>query len=242
MTKRLIMSDTLRIAICEDNRNDLAVLTKMLEDSNINNTYKIYSCSEDLISTYKPYLYDLLILDIFMDGMSGIEAATSIRQIDASVVIAFATTSKDYALESYRLGALKYLEKPVDPNELETLLLLALTKKKHINAIEITWEGKTQFIPLANILYIEQNRHKMNVVLLQGTTISTYDKVSNYFENLSKKGFYSGHTSYLVNLSHVQYIDESLRSFVMVNEDIIPIRRRSFSAAKQIFEDHIFKT
>ena len=236
------MSDMLRIAICEDNQYDLALLTKILEDSNIRNTFKVYRSLKNLILDYKPYLYDLLIMAINMDDISGIEAATIIRSIDASVVIAFATTSKDYALEAYRLDALKYLEKPVEPNELEALLLLALTKKRYIDAIKVTWEGKPQFIPLANILYMEQNRHKMNVILLQGKTISTYDKVSNYRKKLSKKGFYSGHTSYLVNLSYVRYIDESLNSFVMENDDIIPIRKKSFSEAKQFFENRILKS
>ena len=104
------MLDMLRIAVYEDNQNDLTRLIKILEGSNTSNTFKIYSFFEDLITAYKPYLYDLLIMGTYMNGISGIEAARIIRSINTSAVIAFATTSKNHTLEAYKLGALKYLK------------------------------------------------------------------------------------------------------------------------------------
>ena len=62
--------------------------------------------------------------------LSGIETVKLIRKKDKDISVAFVTTSKDHALESYRLSAIKYIEKPYSKENIEDTLSLALLKKQ----------------------------------------------------------------------------------------------------------------
>ena len=72
-----------------------------------------FASSEELLEAFRPGGFDLLLMDIYMDGMTGVEAVRKIREMDETIPIAFTTTSTEHTLESYRLSVLKYLEKPV---------------------------------------------------------------------------------------------------------------------------------
>ena len=56
--------------------------------------------------------YDVIFLDIYMDGMTGMDAARAIREIDRVVRIIFITTSTEFAVDSYEVSAFGYLLKP----------------------------------------------------------------------------------------------------------------------------------
>lgn len=55
-----------------------------------------------------------MILDIFMSGKTGIEAAEELRRQQCGTFIIFLTTSREYALEAYGVDALQYIVKPLD--------------------------------------------------------------------------------------------------------------------------------
>ncbi len=70
--------------------------------------------AEELLKNFSPGKYDLMILDIFMEDMTGMEAAEAIRLQDEKVPIVFLTTSQDFMLEGYRVFAAGYLMKPLE--------------------------------------------------------------------------------------------------------------------------------
>lgn len=119
------MPDILKIAICEDEPNQKNMLLKLLDESNIENTSVVFANGEDLLADFKQGKYDLILMDIYMESeLTGIDTIRLIRKKDKDIPVAFVTTSKDHALESYRLSAMKYIEKPYSKESIEDILHL----------------------------------------------------------------------------------------------------------------------
>lgn len=160
------MSEILRIAVCEDEIGQRDKLIRLLEESDIENTYCTFSSGEELLAEFEPGKYDLILMDIYMDGeLSGVETMQRIRTRDKEISLSFVTTSKDHALESYRLSAIKYIEKPYSKENIEETLHLAVLKKNDAPALFVHRNGETERVPFAEILYMEQQMHKVFLCL-----------------------------------------------------------------------------
>ena len=101
--------EPLCIAICDDQTEEREKLLLLVEQAPIQTESALFASSEDLLEAFKPGIFDFLLMDIYMDGMTGVEAVQKIRKIDAEIPVAFTTTSTEHALESYRLSVLKYI-------------------------------------------------------------------------------------------------------------------------------------
>ena len=234
------MDGVLNIAICEDNAEEEEKLLSILKAININNSCSVFHSAEELLKVYKPYEYDLLLMDIYLPGLTGVEAVTKIREIDEEVTVAFITTSKDYALESYRLFALKYIEKPYNKKEIESILKLAQMEKDNAPGLTVHRNRKDEKYRFSQILYLEAQGRQVNIYLKSGETVSVYEKLSSLLPQLTEQPFFSPHKSYCVNLQQVQYIDTELKCFFMINGKNVPIRRETMGKAKQALKEFLF--
>lgn len=234
------MIEMLKIAICEDTKEEEEKLTSILKEVNTANEYQIFHSGEEFLELFQPHEYDLLLMDIYMEGISGIETVEKVRETDSDVAVAFVTTSQDFALQSYRLSALKYIEKPYQKKDIEEILQLAKIKKESVPKLIIYKNGKEERIIFRNILYIEaQGRHLM-IHLKTGEAIQITEKLTSLLPQLENQPFFHSHKSYCVNLEYIMYIDQELKCFVLENNVNIPIRRESFTEAKKEFEKYIF--
>ncbi len=235
------MAEILKIAICEDEITERDKLLKILDESSTKNTYSVFENGEELLAVFECGKFDLILMDIYMNSsMTGVETVKKIREKDKNIPIAFVTTSKEYALESYRLSALKYIEKPYSKESIEDILHLALLTKQDIPSLLVQRNGETERVPFADILYLEQQMHKVFLYLKNGESFSVYDKISKLNEQLPNHLFFIPHKSFAVNLSYVRYIDMELRCFVMENNVNVPIRRELLNKSKNILEEYLF--
>lgn len=83
--------------------------------------YQFFS-AEEFFEDYQPGKFQILFLDIYMNGMTGMEAARRIRRQSDDCILVFVTTSSDFAVESYDVGASYYLLKPFQPEKLCSIL------------------------------------------------------------------------------------------------------------------------
>lgn len=81
-----------------------------------------FSSGESFLKTWKAESFDLIILDIFMDGITGMEVAREVRRTDSEVKIAFGTTSNEFASESYEVNACYYLHKPFGAEQVKAMI------------------------------------------------------------------------------------------------------------------------
>ncbi|MCR5154341.1 MAG: response regulator, partial [Lachnospiraceae bacterium] len=106
----------MRIATCDDNAVETALLGKLLDKyatTKDNIEYDLFTNVDKLLTAVSSKAYDVILLDVIMPGINGIEAAREIRSYNNAVEIVFLTSSPEYALESYSVRADDYLIKPV---------------------------------------------------------------------------------------------------------------------------------
>lgn len=232
--------EPMRIAVCEDSPEEQKELLTILEQSKIEIETTVFVSGEDFLNTYRLGKYDLLLMDIYMAGMTGIEVVTEIRKIDDTLIIAFITTSTDYALESYRLNALQYIEKPVKKRDLLGLLEFAQLKKENTPRLVLRKDGKELSQPFERILYVEQRNKTMHIYLTGGEVLEVNGKLDKIEPQFEGQPFFRCHKSYLVNLSYVAEQDKWMMLFVMKEGNPVYIRRESFGKAKKAYEAYLF--
>ena len=234
------MTDKLNIAICEDTKKDVEKLTEMIEKCELSSSYTIFNSGEAFLAAYRPMTYDLLLIDIYMGGITGVETVKRLRVEDPDLPVAFVTSSLDFALEGYRLSALKYIEKPYSQKDIDEILKMADIQKQSRPSLTVLKNRKEEKIWLSSILYMEQRDHRLYITENDGTEIQVYEKLSKLLPELEKQGFFSPHKSYAVNLTYVQSIDSELRCFVMRDQVNIPIRRESMAKAGRVYREYLF--
>ena len=100
--------------------------------------------------------FDVLLVDIEMTGMDGVELAKTVRREDEDVQIVFITGYTDYIAEGYEVSALHYLTKPVNEDKLFQVLTKAVGRLGR-NELALTLElpGETVRVPLGKIRYLD---------------------------------------------------------------------------------------
>lgn len=232
--------EPLRVAVCEDQAAEREALLALLAACGVPSTPTAFSSGEELLAAYRPGDFDLLLMDIYMDGITGIETVERVRQVDPAVPVAFLTTSTDHAMESYRLSALMYLEKPVKREKIGEMLELARLKRDSAPALTVFRAGEPERVPLADILWMEQQGRQVLIAPRRGRTLAVYDKLSALMPQLEGRPFFQPHKSFCVHLAFVREIDPELRCFVMADGKNVPIRRDMMGRARRAWEDFLF--
>ena len=103
-----------KVAICDDNPADLQLITDYLTEPEFHYPLELSSFHDgvELAQAYKKEgQYDLIILDMMMDRLNGIETALKIRKVDQNVAILIVTATVEYAIEGYKINAARYIVK-----------------------------------------------------------------------------------------------------------------------------------
>lgn len=232
--------EPLRLAICDDLPEEREALLALLEQAPIATVCAQFASSEELLEAFRPGGFDLLLMDIYMNGMTGVEAVRKIREMDETIPIAFTTTSTEHTLESYRLSVLKYLEKPVRQKDINDLLRLVKLQRDSIPRLTVQQNGTVQKLPFSGLLYLEQKGHHVMISRKDGSIVQLYGKLSDLLPQLEEQPFFCPHKSYCVNLAFVRGINEEYQCYEMADGKNIPISRPNRSKARRAYEDFLF--
>jgi DNA-binding LytR/AlgR family response regulator len=216
---------TLKIAACDDHSRDRERLCTMLLKLCPDAKLEAFSSGEALLwQLADGKHFDLYFLDIFMDGISGIETARSIRSKDDDALIVFVSTSDDFYRESYDLFAFHYLIKPVTGEKLSPVLRRAQEqfRRDAEQTILINCSRQIRSLRLSNLLYVASNNHSLIFHMLDGESIEIRGKLDDYIVKLPQTTFLRCHQSYVINLRHCTALTPD--GFMLHNE-IIPVSR-----------------
>ena len=218
----------MKIAICENEEADseaiCAILNKYFDQNGYTGQISVYESGESLLTDFTPGFFDVIFLDIYMDGITGIETAKRIRSIDPTCALVFITTSRDHCLEGFSVRASAYVVKPIREKEMQTALLQCREIfMKNARYIMIRTERTDIKIPLNKIYYAEIYYKSALFHTEQGEhkTRMTMDEIER---ELGGKPFYRCHQSFIVNINYIESMTAS--EILMRNGAVVPIRQR----------------
>ena len=233
----------MNIGLCDDDiidRNFIKIcLDKYAQANHVEIELQEYEHGEALIQDLPNHKFDVFLLDIYMHNMTGIEVAQAIREQDKDVLIVFITSSKEYAMEGYRVHASDYLLKPISYERIcETMGWIAKNLKIDSKTIEILSNRIRMKVKVSTIMYAEV----FNTVCVLHTTqeeYRTYITLDELCGLLEDDRFIRCHRSFLVNMDYVDRIEE--HNFVLKDMTMIPIGRKNCSDVKKTYYSYRFK-
>ena len=135
----------MQIAIVDDDKKETEYLRTAL-GSMLCGTVHTYQSGEAFLSAFSAGKYELIVLDIFMSGITGMDVARKIRETDKTARIVFCTSSNEFASESYEVGASYYLHKPLSEERLRAML-----DRLNFSEMELMRPKNTLFLFAINI-------------------------------------------------------------------------------------------
>ena len=229
------MSAVLRIGICDDSQDARMTLCAELEGL-LDSRGADYRCFEfssgaGLLNWLEkhPGELDLVLLDIEMPGVDGMETARRLRQRDEGLQLVFVTGYSDYVYDGYSVGALGYLLKPPKRQQLEGIL--ARAQAALADGAErsfICRSGETAYRVLRrDILYFYSDKRQISCVTA-AKTYTFYGKLDDVEAQLQDDSFVRIHQRYLVHAPAVERIDGGELS---AGGELLPISRACRNAA-----------
>lgn len=188
---------------------------------------------------------DLVFLDVELQDGNGFDVLKAIG--DKKINVIFVTGSEEFAIKAFKVSALDYILKPVDPDELSAAVASAREKisagklsdrmevlmknmeniSQGIKKITLKTADSIHVINISDIVYCEADRNYTNFHLLNGKKILVSRSLGEYEEMLPVETFLRVHQSYLVNVDHISRYDRTDGGFlVTVNEKSIPVSTR----------------
>ncbi|RBP97260.1 DNA-binding response regulator [Bifidobacterium aemilianum] len=202
----------IRIGVVEDDpaacQRVLDYLNQYQDEQGEEFVVSAFDDGQAIVDSYSP-VYDILLLDIEMKKMSGLDAARRIRERDQGVIIIFITAAPQYAISGYQVRALSYLLKPVPYFAFSQEIKRSIDQIKEQGYASMLVEsgGKQTRLELSQITYIESIRHTIVIHTSEGK-ISISSTLKELESQLEGQDFYRSNSCYLVNLRHVTAVED----------------------------------
>lgn len=174
------------------------------------------------------YSYDIWLLDIYMQELSGVELARSLRELHDNSQIVFITSSREHAIEAFSLHATHYLVKPYTKEQLESALNKAVAgvEKARKSSVLLKTSDGYQKVKTSEIIYSETNKHIQMIHLQDGSCLQVRMTCGELYEQLSgHRRFYKYGSTYIINLEMVRKLTTK-RIFLDNGEELLMQRRK----------------
>lgn len=226
---------TLQIAICDDEPAWIASATQVLTQYSMQQELDVrlttYGSVEELLARSTPC--DILFLDILLGTQNGIDVAKALREKMDLVTIIFLTSSADFAMDGYTVGAFRYLLKPLTVDRLHPVIMAyCAAQQQHQKRLLLTCEGEKRLIQTSEILYVMSSLRQLQIVSLQ-ERLSVRDTLQHLFSQLDAHAFAYCNKSCIVHLKHVVSLQKE--QVMLCDGQTLPISRRY----KQGFVDRL---
>ncbi len=225
----------LQIAVVEDSGTDLETLANYLE------RYKAEKKPDLYIRYYRDALSfindaqaesDIVLMDILMPDMNGMDAAKIFRERDETACLIFVTNIADFAVEGYQVGAMDYLLKPVEYARFEQTMDKAVkycaSKQHHILSLH-TREGQLR-LAMSDIYFIRSLKHYVYIMTAE-KEYRVRSSMREMEQNLNDAMFFRCDNSYIVNLAYVEQVTKDTAKVVTWDIPVSRMRRKDFMNA-----------
>lgn len=237
------------IALCDDEESELDRIENFLSDYQdkrlaLEYATERFDSAEALLQRVgeEGYLPDILLLDIFMSGKSGMEAAKEVRGMGLNIPIVFLTTSTEYALQAFGVDAVQYLVKPLDDERFFHAMdsVLGWIGNNRAKQITIKAAGGVRQIQPNDIVYCESQKNYQVMHLTAGEykVRMTAGRLWEMLENFSQ--FDRCGRSFILNMDHIVSVERE--EVIMDNGITIYIPRNKAAEFKKVYFAYYFET
>ena len=238
----------MKFAICDD---DYFYSTQVLEYANIyatqkpdvHLTFSVFGHAEDLIeATRKIGGFDVYILDIVMPETNGIELGVELRKLGYNGKIIYLTSSKEFAVDSYKVKAFNYILKPVLYPDFASALdevVNSLLSKKEKSIIVKSKENSIR-INIDSIMYAQLLRRRIFYYISNGETVESTHLRTTFSEAIQEllrdTRFVLCGKSIAVNLQHISKIGTG--EIIFNNNNKIFLNNKMCRELRSIWTDY----
>jgi len=216
------------IAICDDNVQEADDIRSYLlayfdQNGYIGNTF-MYDSGEALLADFCPGRFDVLFLDIYMEGISGVDAAARIRESDESCLLVFITSSATHMRDAFALRAASYVEKPVTSEKLEVAFAQCRNIfMKQARFVEFTLLQRGFKVPFNRLVYAESSGRSVFFHTDVGEVFEAHMKMDEVAAQLAGLPALRSHQSFIVNMNYIA--DVRGNDLVLKDGQLVPIHK-----------------
>ncbi|MCR5491568.1 MAG: LytTR family DNA-binding domain-containing protein [Bacilli bacterium] len=218
----------IKIAIVEDRpeeRDELVALLHRYEEEN-NEPMQLHYFEDGFafLDSYRPD-YDVVFMDIMMQGIDGIKASKSLREVDPEVVLVFVTSLAQYAIEGYTVEAMDFIVKPVEYARVQSVLDRAKHKIATKQTAEIVLKIQSSVfvrVSVKDIIYIYAEEHMLTYVTNK-ERYEVWDSLTSALAALPSQQFYRISRSRIINLAYVKGLSKD--DVTMTNGEVFTLPR-----------------
>ncbi len=196
-----------KLAICDDEKSSAAEAAELLEKykaahDGIDFAVDIFYTSLDLLCAMQKNVYDIFLLDIYIDKINGIELAETIMKNNENAHIIFMTSSNAFYKDAFRVHAAHYLEKPILQDEFFEAMDRVCTEEEDEHYLTFRESGEVHKVLVDDILYVESEDHYKRIVTHNDSFLirSTMQALQ---ESLDYPHFYTMGVKSIINLKRV---------------------------------------
>lgn len=209
----------MNIAIVDDDSRECDRLSDIIKEyaaqARLPLTLSVYHSAEEILASYRPYAFTAIFMDVYMDGMTGVEAARDILAADSHAMIIFLTSSTDHMPDAFAIHAYDYIGKPAERSRIFKVLDDVLMRQTELDADEwLSFESDKDTISLAyhDIAYVKTgDRNYLDIADGSGNTYRTRLTFSEVSRILSEDNrFLLILRGVLVNMEYIIRIKDSI--------------------------------
>ena len=230
----------IKIAIVEDNAEERKLIKSYVErydkEQNVSCAVDLYTDGDEIVEGAGAG-YDLIIMDIELPLLNGMDAAEQIRTMDRDVTIIFTTHNPNYAIRGYKVQALDYLLKPVSYNAFEEVMGRALRQRAESSKkfIRVRIRNGTVKLDAAKIRYVDVLDHYICYHTEEGD-VKAKASMRDAVQALEGEPFFQCNKAFLVNLA---YVDGISGNDLMIGSERIPVSRARKKAFMEAMNQYL---
>lgn len=229
-----------QIAVVEDIPAEYETLqsyfSRMSSESGDSFEVRWFPTGREFLVNYQP-IYDMVLMDISLPDLNGMQVAKSLRKMDQNVVLIFVTSMARYAADGYAVDALDFMVKPVNYTAFSIKVKRGLQRSALSQDQELlisTSDGVLR-TSAARLQYVEVTNHSLVYHTTDGV-ISSYGNLKDVESKLNSPQFIRCNRCYLVNLTFVRGVKGST---LLVGQDELQISRPKRNAVLEALNNYL---
>lgn len=219
-------------------------LNKYAAEHNYEIHTSVFDSGEAFLQSFVPDRYDIVFMDIYMDGMSGVETARQMRAMDNEVVLIFLTSSDEHMPDAFSCHAFDYILKPAKPERVFRVMddcLEILSKRDSTNNKYIEFSENHQHVRvyLRDLVSLEVNDHYVYVTTSDGQEFHPKQSFSSLTKEITEENFLLINRGVLVNLDYVTHMADG--ECYLKNKSSFSVKVREKNAIQKQWMDYTFR-